>query len=81
MSEALATLFDQLAETTHPLGRHGDRRLCPEDERILNVWAASGIPADLSTVEHACDLIMVLWAEVQSLRSLAAGLVEEEPPQ
>jgi hypothetical protein len=76
------TLFDELADNPRRLGVTTRNRLCPEDERILDVWAEHGIPADLSTVEHACALLMALWAETQETRSLLSALsapLEDQP--
>lgn len=38
------------------------------------MWAEHGIPADLSTVEHACTVLMALWAETQQTRALLAEI-------
>lgn len=74
------TLFDELKTTTARLGITDKARLVPEDERILDIWADHGIPADLSTVEHACHLLMVLWAETKQTRLLLTELAAPVAP-
>lgn len=58
-----ASLFDELRESGERLGvlREG-AGLCPADREVLATWAEHGIPADLSTVEAACEILMKLWA-------------------
>lgn len=60
-------LFTQLQEAggaTHLIGTpRPDAEFCPHDAEIVALWSElGGVPADLSTVEAACEILLKLWA-------------------
>lgn len=72
------TLFDDLQQDSgRRFGvRTEGRTLCGQDRELLDIWAEHGIPADLSTIEHACELVLLLWGK---LRELEAACYEPVP--
>lgn len=71
------TLFDDLQadpERRFTVRTEG-RSLCRVDRELLDIWAEHGIPADLSTVEHACELVLLVWAQLRDVEQVA-GLAE-----
>lgn len=66
------TLFDQLREVDaagRRFGTNSDRTFVPYDAGTLRLWEQHGIPADLSTLEQACELLMALWRHHQALKA------------
>lgn len=45
---------------------------------LLDTWAATGVPADPSTVELACTLLIRLWHQHRALERLVVDLTEED---
>ena len=37
------------------------------DRELLDIWESEGIPDDLSTNQHALELLLRLWAEYSDL--------------
>jgi hypothetical protein len=67
------SLFDALADVDRFPIPSVERKLCPADCEWIELVADIGVPADLSTVGHACELLVLLWRE----RSTWLGLVDE----
>jgi hypothetical protein len=61
------SLFEQLKAEPSPLYLPPREKWCGQDEEIIALWLAHGIPADLSTVEYACAMLLVLHKEYHGL--------------
>ena len=75
------TLFDELAGTppAWPIRPRPGAAWCPIDERTMTIWREHGIPADLSTVETACQMLFALHHEYRALRADLQADLEATP--
>lgn len=73
---AQPSLFEQLRAEPSPLHLPSVNNWCGQYDDMLATWTEHGIPADLSTVEFACALLLLLWREhavtVDTLRQVLA---------
>lgn len=74
------SLFSDLAATAAAGHRLGQAPvpvpLVASTVETLEVWAEHGIPADMSTVEHACNVLMGLWRERATWLAMVDDLLD-----
>lgn len=77
MGAAQPSLFEQLQAEPSPLHLPSVNNWCGLYTDLVEGWTVHGIPADLSTVQHACALLLLLWREHSALQDTMGELLEQ----